>query len=185
MLVVPVPGEVEDGSLVSEGFGEARAGTPLALEEAADDYIGDVPSGPELGAAIGEAAVAEASPASPSVRLPRIFSKTSADAMHELRLLEDQLAALESSVAAVDERVRGPGGVLDPVAAGKVKTELAQLESQAHKLESAGVDNIYTGDLASGKASVKEAKREQLRRLEALFTKIEGVFFALPKSVAA
>jgi sugar/nucleoside kinase (ribokinase family) len=61
-------------------------------------------------------------------------------------------------------------------ALGALKGELAQLEAAAHRLEEAGVDSIYTGDLQSGKAEAKERKKDMLARLDILFANIDEVF---------
>lgn len=75
----------------------------------------------------------------------------------------------------LDGILRGPPeNCTDSV--GKMKTELAFLESEANRLESAGVDNVYTSELNSGKVSAKEAKKEQLARLETLFAQIDDLF---------
>lgn len=94
--------------------------------------------------------------------------------MSALSLLEARLKRIENRVAELDKLVRGPNLPVNVLA--KAKTELALIEADAHKLESSGVDNIYTGELESGKASAKETKKEQLRRLEALFSFIDEVF---------
>eukprot|EP00435_Cladocopium_sp_Y103_P001584 s2547_g1.t1 len=59
---------------------------------------------------------------------------------------------------------------------GQARTELAQLEAEAHKLECQGVDNVYTGDLDSGKAEAKDLKKALLARLETVLERIEETF---------
>lgn len=108
-----------------------------------------------------------------SKSLGRCLSVRSQEAMSTLGHLQERLKKIENRVAELDALVRSPEA---PSSIGKVKTELAMLEADAHKLESSGVDNVYTGELESGKDSAKEAKRDQLRRLEALFTCIDEVF---------
>lgn len=100
--------------------------------------------------------------------------------MSALSVLEARLKQIENRVAELDKLVRGPS--LPVHALAKAKTELALLEADAHKLESTGVDNIYTGELESGKASAKETKKEQLRRLEVLFSFIDEVFSHIQSS---
>jgi len=122
------------------------------------------------------------------VRTNRCFSHRSEEALSALLLSETRLAHIEDRVAEIDTFVRGLGP--QPVGLSKAKSDLAQLEADANKLESTGVDNIYTSELQSGQASAKENKKEQLRRLEALFSRIDGVFGvistgAVPSSQAA
>lgn len=59
---------------------------------------------------------------------------------------------------------------------GTLKTHLAQLESRAKQLETTGVDDVYTGDLHSGQLLAKQAKKDMLRRFDALFVRVEYVF---------
>eukprot|EP00930_Biecheleria_cincta_P029263 TRINITY_DN20367_c0_g1_i3.p1 TRINITY_DN20367_c0_g1~~TRINITY_DN20367_c0_g1_i3.p1 ORF type:complete len:253 (-),score=67.96 TRINITY_DN20367_c0_g1_i3:19-777(-) len=56
------------------------------------------------------------------------------------------------------------------------KTELALLESKAKQLEGSGIDDIYTGDLQSGKQAAKDSKKDMLKRLETLFGRIDDTF---------
>eukprot|EP00913_Durusdinium_trenchii_P022285 g20938.t1 len=67
---------------------------------------------------------------------------------------------------------------------GQVRTELAQLEAQAHKLECQGVDSVYTGDLDSGKADAKDLKKALLGRLESVLEMIEQTFGRLKMPVS-
>jgi chromosome segregation ATPase len=109
----------------------------------------------------------------------RSFSIRSEEALNALLGIEVRLKQIEDRVAELDMFVRRLG----PHSSGlsKAKTELAQLEADAHKLESTGVDNIYTSELESGKASAKETKKDQLRRLEALFNRIDDIFHTIAK----
>jgi len=104
----------------------------------------------------------------------RSYSLKSEEALSALSHIAHRLKQIEDRVAELDESVRKPGCVLT-----KAKTELAALEAEAGKLESCGVDSVYTGELLSGKDSAKETKKEQLRRLEALFKRIDEVFSAI------
>lgn len=104
----------------------------------------------------------------------RTYSIRSEEALSALNAIEIRLKQIEDRVADLDAFVRGPGPHTSGF--GKAKTELASLEADAHKLESTGVDSIYTGELDSGRASAKEKKKEELRRLEALFNRIDDIF---------
>lgn len=108
-------------------------------------------------------------------RTPRTFSLPSLQAMQTLEDIDGRLRHIEARVCELDGILRGPPESF-PENVGKIKTELAFLESEANRLESAGVDNVYTSELNSGKAPAKEAKREQLARLEALFSTIDELF---------
>eukprot|EP00929_Paragymnodinium_shiwhaense_P113645 TRINITY_DN81934_c0_g1_i1.p1 TRINITY_DN81934_c0_g1~~TRINITY_DN81934_c0_g1_i1.p1 ORF type:complete len:393 (+),score=93.01 TRINITY_DN81934_c0_g1_i1:60-1238(+) len=100
----------------------------------------------------------------------------------------DQLESTDSRLRGVEEKVRkiahtvSTSPTLDRKMHGHMKTDLALLEAEAHKLESQGVDNIYTSELQSGKTAAKELKREQLRRLEGLFVEIDDVFKAMSRA---
>lgn len=98
-----------------------------------------------------------------------------------------QLAAVEAEVVAVEERVRELA-TLDAASEehrGRIRTELAQLEATAHKIECQGVDNVYTGELESGKAEAKEFKRSLLARLEKIFEVVDETFKRLKAAEAA
>jgi len=104
----------------------------------------------------------------------RAYSVRSEEALNALLLTDNRLKTIEDRVAILEVNVKSPGS--QPNGFSKAKIELAQLEADAHKLESAGVDNIYTSELTSGKGPAKESKKEQLQRLEALFSRIDGIF---------
>lgn len=118
------------------------------------------------------------------LRGKRCFSVKSENALTALNVIEVRLKQIEDRVAELDTFVRELGPHASSGSLAKPKSELAQLEADAHKLESTGVDNIYTSELESGKASAKETKKEQLRRLEVLFDRIDGVFGLMPKGAA-
>jgi len=109
-----------------------------------------------------------------------MYSIKSEEALSQLFEIDHRLSHIERRVATLDRLVRG--GVAPAEGLGKLKTELALLEAEAHKLESNGVDNVYTGELVSGKMPAKETKKDQLQRLESLFAQIDEVFASLPKS---
>jgi len=111
-------------------------------------------------------------------RVARSLSVRSAKALSRLEEIESQVAALESQVADIDAALSAPREVSHEEVS-HFKTQLALLEAQAHKLETSGVDGVYTGELESGKADAKAAKRSQLERLEVLFAKIEDIFHVI------
>ena len=91
-----------------------------------------------------------------------------------------RLTALEQELSDLEERVLAIG---NEVASGDIrkKTELAQVESKLKQLEATGVDDIYTGDLDSGKQTAKAVKKDMLRRFEILFHKIDDIFAEIKK----
>ncbi|CAE8612348.1 unnamed protein product [Polarella glacialis] len=108
--------------------------------------------------------------------LPRHHSVVSSTALERLAVLERDVQHLENrvkdlSLASQTEAAPGP-----------LKTELALLEAKANLLECKGIDNIYTGELNSGKAEAKEVKKALLERLEKLFNLVEEVFARLKAS---
>lgn len=82
-----------------------------------------------------------------------------------------ELDKLEARVEELMGQVRK--GELTP---GQGRTELSQVEAAAHKVECDKVDAIYTSELHSGKDDAKKEKKDQLKRLEALFDKLEVQF---------
>jgi len=115
----------------------------------------------------------EVQPSSGKNSFCRLYSVRSEEALHQLGEIEGRLVFIENRVLEIAALVRNG---IDASSLTKVKTELAFLEAEANKLESKGVDNVYTSELNSGKIPAKETKKEQLRRLEALFVQIEDVF---------
>ncbi|CAE8582455.1 unnamed protein product, partial [Polarella glacialis] len=116
--------------------------------------------------------------ASPKVRgMQRHLSVKSTQALDQLSEIEGRLVRIEMRVAALHSRLEADRpSPLSLGELGSLKTELALLEAEAHKLETGGVDGVYTGGLCSGKADAKAAKRSQLERLEALFVQVDSVF---------
>merc|ERR1719265_1295440 len=104
------------------------------------------------------------------------------EALEKLSETEHKMSTIEARVVEVKALLCGPSGCqLTSEKLGALKTELSLLESQAKQLESTGVDSVYAGDLASGKARVKETKKKLLSRLDALFGRFEDVFSVLKK----
>lgn len=113
-----------------------------------------------------------AAPSSRDGREPRRrYSVLSQEALALLSRNEDELRRIEARVADLAAAATAGG---EPLAA--LRAELAQLEADAHKLEAQGVDNIYTGELHSGKSEAKQQKKAMLTRLEALFEKVDQAF---------
>jgi hypothetical protein len=108
-----------------------------------------------------------------SNKITRRLSVQSEDAMNQLAELDVQLRSIEQQVAQISSRSLEAAS---PESVGQMRTALAQLEADANKLETKGVDNIYTSMLSSGQEYAKEAKKAQLRRLESLFALIESIF---------
>lgn len=103
--------------------------------------------------------------------LTRGFSLQSEEAMQRLSKLDESFVKIEQRVAEIEHLAKAGGQGVE-----KMRTELALLEAEANKLESKGVDSVYTSELGTGQAAAKEAKKALLRRLEALFAQIEGIF---------
>lgn len=111
----------------------------------------------------------------------RRHSLPSEEALVALAAIEAELSKIEARVADIAQSsLDGDLGQQR----GAAKTELALLEARAHKLETHGVDAVYTGALVSGQAEAKGRKRSLLLRLEGLFDNIEAVFRMLKKAEA-
>lgn len=107
--------------------------------------------------------------------LSRKLSLQSEEALRQLDKLDVTLAGLEKHVSQLNQFARETKQLTSDQA-GRMKTSLAQLEADANKLETKGVDCIYTSELRSGQVSAKEFKKAQLQRLEKLFVVIEDLF---------
>lgn len=105
-------------------------------------------------------------------QVPRRWSLKSEEAMHQLAQLDESLSRIEQQVAEIDGLSRLPSGQ----GRNQMRTDLALLEAEANKLESKGVDSVYTSELVSGRDDAKNSKKALLRRLEALFVQIESIF---------
>lgn len=103
----------------------------------------------------------------------RHYTKASEDALSQLASTEEELQIIEARVtelaAAIDR-----GRADEPL--GQIKTELASLEARANRIETHGVDGVYTGDLHTGKVEAKELKKTMLARLEKVLDEIERAF---------
>merc|ERR1712039_1087739 len=104
------------------------------------------------------------------------LSQTSEDVLGKLGQTNRTLTSIELRVEEIVQELKRPGANV-----GSVKAELAQLETQAKQLETVGVDDVYTGELSSGKQLAKESKKDMLSRLDALFTKIDTAFAQMKK----
>jgi len=110
----------------------------------------------------------------------RKFSLQSEEALRQLTELDGRLTDIEQKVEQISEVARGSS---QPTAeaVSRMRTTLAQLEVDANKLESKGVDSIYTSELGSGQVAAKEYKKSQLQRLQKLFVVIEDLFKLLSR----
>lgn len=95
----------------------------------------------------------------------------SQEAMDGLDKTALELDSLERRAEEVVKKLEQ--GLLTP---GQARTELAQVEAAAHKVECDKVDAIYTSELHSGKETAKLEKKDQLKRLERLFERLEVLF---------
>merc|ERR1719409_1283088 len=108
------------------------------------------------------------------------FSFISETALTSLASTEGRLAAIEGRVAEIGQLA----GQAVEGQVGELKAELAQLESEAKQLETTGVDEVYTGELNSGKTLAKATKKGMLQRLEALFSQCDEIFQVLKGGTA-
>lgn len=121
-------------------------------------------------------APAQPSAAKPKVvnrdpRVHRAMSVLSQEAMDALLRTQLELGALETKAEEVAARLQR-----HELTPGQARTELAQVEAAAHKVECDKVDSIYTSELSSGRDMAKTEKKEQLGRLERLFERLEVLF---------
>lgn len=130
------------------------------------------PSG-ERGASGAAAPSDTSAPARPPKlnRSHRAMSYISQEALDGLSKTSAELDELEARVDEISEQVKR-----GELTAGQGTTQLAQIESAANKVECDKVDAIYTSELKSGKEEAKQEKKEQIRRLEKLFDKLEQRF---------
>jgi len=127
-----------------------------------------------IGAALGAAAGGDRRALAPVKK----YSIRSEQALNDLSELDSRLSSIEGRVGELAARLQQKGR-LRPEELGRMKTELAQLEAEAHKLESNGVDNVYTSELSSGRLPAKETKKCQLQRLEVLFERVDEIFASI------
>jgi len=104
-------------------------------------------------------------------RATRALSALSAEAIAGLRETAGELERLQGTTEEIAFQLD-----CGTVTAVQARTELAQVESQAKRLECERVDAVYTSELSSGKAEAKSEKKDQLAKLEALFQRLEGLF---------
>merc|ERR1719443_2851058 len=90
------------------------------------------------------------------------------------RMAQDAMAQLAKAQRQLDEIEHAAEGICDMwvkgfMQPGQARSELAQLESRAQRLEGEGVDNVALADLSEyGKTQAKAIKKELLRRLGVL-----------------
>merc|ERR1719440_962049 len=101
------------------------------------------------------------------------LSYSSQKALQELGSTHDQLLEIERRVEEMNALLAHSADVSD---LNQFKSELSQLEAKSKQLEAKGIDDVYTGELQSGRHLAKHAKRDMLMRLELLFGKVEAVF---------
>lgn len=106
------------------------------------------------------------------------LSLRSEEAMKQLAVLDARLLELEAQVSELNQHARQRNGPASETV-GQMRTTLAQLEAEANKLESKGVDCVYTSELGSGQAAAKDLKKALLQRLEKIFAFIEELFHHL------
>jgi len=116
------------------------------------------------------------------VSVPRNYTKQSADALSVLTAIDVELSMIETRVSELVAAV-ARGSPDEPL--GPIKTEMAMLEARANRMETQGVDGVYTGDLRTGKVEAKELKKQMLARLEKVFEVIEGAFKSIKAASAA
>mmetsp|Transcript_60600 Transcript_60600/g.141721 ORF Transcript_60600/g.141721 Transcript_60600/m.141721 type:complete len:95 (+) Transcript_60600:2-286(+) len=88
-----------------------------------------------------------------------------------------KLMATETTLGELEQRVASVKVALAlPQPRSMAKSELAQIEAKAKQLEARGVDDVSTSDLHSGRAAVKDLKKQLLQRLERLFADMEELF---------
>lgn len=108
------------------------------------------------------------------------LSVLSEEALLQLAGTEDSLKEVEEAVVEMKKTIP----TCDKAELGSLKTELSQLESHAQRIEQQGVDDVYTGELQSGKQMAKNQKKEMLKRLETLFSEFESLFQTIKKREA-
>mmetsp|Transcript_888 Transcript_888/g.1672 ORF Transcript_888/g.1672 Transcript_888/m.1672 type:complete len:119 (-) Transcript_888:137-493(-) len=104
-------------------------------------------------------------------RTVSIYSLPSREAVQALHRVELEVQDLEETL--VDVMMQFDGRSLTP---GQARTALSNVEARAQKLEVEGIDNVYTGELNSGKAQAKSDKKDLLKRLEDLYSVLEKSF---------
>merc|ERR1712232_572895 len=80
------------------------------------------------------------------------YSMASSQSLTKLQSTNKELLAIEARVAEIGRAV--PHAPLSDLA--ELRTEAAQLESKAKRIECKGVDDVYTSDLNSGKQVAKD-----------------------------
>jgi len=199
-------GMVSPGSMATlrslyTGYGDipqcgGRGPDPSTLAELGNEYIAsyfpqcDFVVKAWRGAEAGQLAPTPPPPASSSAppsrvgsgggdedrRIPLIhrgLSNISKEAIYALTSTEHKLMEIETRVGEIAKQVRTGPSHTELVG---LRTELATLESHAKQLEGKEVDDVYTGDLHSGKQMAKNAKKDMLGRLEKMFSLMEETF---------
>lgn len=103
------------------------------------------------------------------------LSYSSSKAMHVLDTTNEELSCLETKVEHISSMLSNAG----QSDICSLKSELAQLETRAKQLETKVIDDVYTGELQTGRQLAKDAKKDMLSRLERLFEKLDATFLAM------
>lgn len=105
------------------------------------------------------------------------FSFASAEAVARLAKTDVNVGSLESHVTTVEKQWRH-----GQIQTSEARSQLAAIEAQMKRIETAEIDDVQTGDLHSGKDHARSMKKAQLKSLEVLFERVEGVFNELRQS---
>lgn len=104
-------------------------------------------------------------------RAQRSMSYLSQEAIDGLFKTDKEVSSLEERAEDINRRFES-----GQLSAGQARTELANVEAAANKVECDKMDSIYTGELNSGKDQAKALKKDQTKRLDSLHTKFEELF---------
>mmetsp|Transcript_124639 Transcript_124639/g.202699 ORF Transcript_124639/g.202699 Transcript_124639/m.202699 type:complete len:300 (-) Transcript_124639:167-1066(-) len=156
-------------------FGAPDAGTsgqqPTMMGSAARRVASETGINAQAGAPSAPSAAKEKVVNRDPRNVHRAMSVLSQEAMDALLRTQLELGGLEAKAEEVAARLQR-----HELTPGQARTELAQVEAAAHKVECDKVDSIYTSELQSGKDMAKTEKKEQLGRLERLFERLEVLF---------
>merc|ERR1711957_210204 len=92
-------------------------------------------------------------------RAQRVMSLLSQEAMNGLDMSSAEISGMEAQVDEIERALRA-----GDITCGQARSELAQVEANAHKVETNKIDCVYTSELTTGREEAKTAKKEQLQR---------------------
>mmetsp|Transcript_60932 Transcript_60932/g.145205 ORF Transcript_60932/g.145205 Transcript_60932/m.145205 type:complete len:214 (-) Transcript_60932:41-682(-) len=172
---------VPDGVVNAKNSGTtevtADSTTPTVTEKTAAAGVTE----PAMAAAGKKATVVEATAEDIAGEpMTKQFSALSQKALGKLAETEIALATIESRLKSISSSMP----TLTAADVSSVRKELAEMEAQAKKLEGVGVDDVYTGELESGKQAAKATKKDMLNRFEEAFTTMDRLFAELKKREA-